>query len=227
MDDGTEQRDLRSLQPPMNVVVFGGTGGTGQYTIELALELGHQVTAVVRRPEALQVQHIQLKVLQGDVTEGASLAAALAGKHAVMSALGVGNSLKPTTLYSRGSRNIIEAMKKAGLRRFIGVTAGGYFDHANDRLMLKYLVKPMLKRVLKNPYADMRRMEALVQQCDLDWTIVRPARLTDGPHTGEYRTVVEGNVPGGSTISRKDLADFMVKQLDNASTFGKAVGIAY
>lgn len=211
----------------MNIIVFGATGGTGQHAIELALALGHQVTAVARTPSSVKVTHDNLTVLRGDVMDAASLESALSGQEAVLSALGVGSSLKPTTLYSAGTHHILQAMEANGVRRFIGVSAGGFADDPNDTFPLKYLVKPLLKRILKNPYADMKQMEAEVRRSDLDWTIVRPARLTDGPHTKRYRTTLNGNVPGGWTISRADLADCMVTHLMDPRVFGATVGIAY
>lgn len=211
----------------MNVVVFGATGGTGQHATLQALARGHKVRAVARTPSAVKVEHENLTVLRGDVMDAASLEAVLSGQEAVLSALGVGNSLQPTTLYSAGTRNILEVMGSTGVRRFMGVSAGGFVADPNDTFFLKFAVKPLLKRVLKNPYADMKQMEMEVSSSDLDWTLVRPARLTSGPQTGRYRTVLNGNVPGGWTISRADVADYMVTHLNEPQVFGVAVGIAY
>ena len=211
---------------PINILIFGGTG---KELIKLALASGHRVTAVVRRPEALELHHENLSVWQGDALKLASFSSALTGQDAVLSALGMGTSRKPTTLYSEGTRNIIQAMRTAGITRFTGVTASGFVSDPNDGFLLTYVMKPLIGRILKHPYADMMRMEAEMRQSALEWTIVRPTRLTDGPRRGCYRTVVggTGNVPSGMTISRADVADFMVTRLTNPEIFGKVVGIAY
>lgn len=213
----------------MNLVVFGGTGGTGRQLIEQALAAGHRVTAVVRRPEALEPCHAQLMVQAGDVFDPASFMPALKGQDAVLSALGTRTPRKPTTLYSEGTRNILGAMKGAGVERFIGVTASGFVADPHDGFLATLILKPLISRILQHPYADMKRMEAEVQRSGLQWTIIRPPGLTNGPRRGRYRTVVggTGNVPSGRIISRADVADFMMTQLTNPETFGKAVGIAY
>ena len=211
----------------MKLVIFGASGGTGGYAVEQALAAGHEVTAVARTPSAVVVDHERLDVRRGDVLAPTSLEPLIAGKDAVLSALGVGMSRKPTTLYSAGTKSIITAMNSAEVQRFVGVSAGGFVDDPNDTLPLRLVVKPVLKRVLKHPYADMALMENELRRSNLDWTIIRPARLTDGYHTGRYRTVAGGNVAGGWTISRADVADFMVTHLDNPAFLREAVGIAY
>lgn len=213
----------------MNVVVFGGTGGTGGRVIAQALAAGHRVRAVVRRPEALKLRHEGLSVHPGNVLELASFASILSGQDAVLSALGTGTSRRPTTLYSEGTRNLMQAMRAAGVGRLVAVTAGGFVANPDDGLLLAYAVKPLIGRILKEPYADMMRMEAAVRQSDRDWTVVRPARLTDGPPRGRYRTVIgeTGSVPGGLRISRADLAGFMITTLADRHTFKQVVGIAY
>lgn len=120
-------------------------------------------------------------------------------------------------------------MRSAGIGRLIAITARGFVTDPDDGLLLTLVVKPLIGRILKEPYADMMRMEAEVRHSDLDWTVLQPARLTDGPGRGIYRTVVggTGNVPGGTRIARADLAGFTVAQLANGQTFKKAVGIAY
>lgn len=213
----------------MNLVVFGGTGGTGKQIIMQALGSGHRITAIVRRPEAVELRHEQLTLHQGDVLDPASFAPILSGHEVVLSVLGTGTSRHPTTLYSEGTRNIVQAMETAGVQRFVGVTASGFVADPKDGLLLAFVIKPLVSRILKHPYADMKRMEAALQGSALEWTVLRPARLTNGPQRGHYRTVVggTGNVPGGMKISRADVADLMLKQLETSKTVRKAVGIAY
>lgn len=88
---------------------------------------------------------------------------------------------RPTTLYSGGERNITRVMQAAGITRLVGVAVGGFVADPDDGLLLTAVVKPLIGRILKHPYADMMRVEAETRQSPLEWTVVRPARLTDGP----------------------------------------------
>jgi putative NADH-flavin reductase len=212
----------------MRLVVFGATGGTGRNVVEQALEAGHEVSAVARKPHALTIFHERLEVVRGDVMDLDSIRQAVVGKDAVISVLGVPYSHELITVYSAGVRNILRAMESAGVGRFVGVSAGGFVDDPkNDTLVIRYIVKPILKGILRHSYADMALMEEEVKRSGRKWTIVRPARLTDGSHTGRYRTAIDGSVPGGWSISRADVADFIVTHLDDPTVFGAAVGIAY
>src|SRR4051794_28190380 len=108
----------------MNLIIFGATGGIGQHLVAQALEAGHKVTAVARRPGAIQIQHPHLTVMQGDVFQPETLRQPMIGQDAVLSSLGsVGNA--PTTVYSEGVRNIMAAMQTAQVRRILCVSASG------------------------------------------------------------------------------------------------------
>jgi len=222
----------------MKLFVVGATGGIGQHMVSLALAQGHVLTAMVRSREGSVSRrlpvHENLTVVSGDVMDRDSVERAMAGGHdAVMAVLSVGgNSREPTTLYSEGTTNILHAMKNHGVQRYMGVSASGFVNDPNDPFLVKYLFKPMLQTMLKNPYDDLQRMEAQVKASssnnnNIDWTLVRPARLVDGEATGTYRTALDSLVPGGSSIARGDVADFLVKHINDTSVFGKAVGIAY
>ncbi len=143
-----------------------------------------------------------------------------------MSALGTRAGTKPTTIYSEGTANVIRAMKESGVRRLVCVGASGYVKNPEDPFFMRVLLKPVLQYFLRHPYGDMLRMEEVVGASGLDWTVVRPTRLTDGPHTGRYRWRAE-EVTGGTSISRADVADFIVKHLDDPNTYRAALGIAY
>ena len=211
----------------MKLAIVGATGGIGQHLVEQALAGGHEVTAIVRTPSKMTVQHANLNVMQGDVLAEGTLEPFVTGQGAVLLVLGVGNSREPTTLYSAGARNILQAMKRQGVRRFMAVSASGFINDPHDSFLLKYIFKPLFQRMLKHLYDDLKRMETEVKASSLGWTLVRPARLTDGVHTGTYRTALNSNVTGGSSISRADVADFMVKHIDDPGIIGVAVGIAY
>lgn len=208
----------------MKLAVFGATGGIGRHIVKLALAQGHSLTAIVRTPSKLQPQE-NLDIVQGNVLSLNSTV--LAGHDAVLLVLSVGNSREPTRLYSEGTANVLDAMKENGVKRFMGVSASGFINDPNDKFLVKYAFKPLLQRMLKNPYNDLQRMEQVVMSSGLDWTLIRPARLVDGDAAGVYRTNLDGVVSGGSSIARADVAAFMINHVDDTTVVGKAVGIAY
>lgn len=210
----------------MKIVVFGSTGGVGRAVLDEALASGHDVTAVARDPSALGLRHDRLDVRRADVFDDASVEAAVGGHDAVVSALGVGSSRASTTLYSDGTGAIIRAMRATGVDRMICVSAAGFIIDRHDSLLLRLLVKPLLMRVMREPYADMQRMEQIVRDSDVNWTVIRPAKLTDGEQSGEYRTAVGHNVASGYTISRRDIADCIVRRLEEPTAEGGVVSIA-
>ncbi|MCA9490148.1 MAG: SDR family oxidoreductase [Myxococcales bacterium] len=209
------------------MVVFGATGGIGHPVVELALKAGHSVVAVTHGRPSDHAPHPKLQVTQGDVVATEAVAPLVAGADAVVLALGVARPREPTTLFSEGARTVLSAMQHSGVRRLLAVSASGFVDSPDDRMAVRILFKPLLQRMLRPLYDDLKRMEAAVTASRSDWTLVRPARLVDGPRTGVYRTCPGGLVPGGASIARADVADFLVKRLEDPQSFGSAVGIAY
>lgn len=207
----------------MKIVVFGATGGTGREVVAQALAAGHQVTAVARNPAAVTLQHPLLQVLQGDVLSPETLAQAIAGKDVVVSAIGVRNR-DATKIYSVGLKNILLAMQAAKVRRLICVSASGLDPGPKIQNLI---AKPLLWRVFKEGYTDMLQMEVIVRASDIDWTIVRPPRLTDETRTGKYHVSVRKQLTHGWKISRADLADYIVKHLNDPATLRAMVEIAY
>jgi putative NADH-flavin reductase len=211
----------------MKLLVIGATRGSGKQAVLQALAAGHAVTALARDPARVDIQHERLTVMRGDVMDPTTLMQAISGCDAVLSSLGVTSAYrKPTTLYSEGMRNIIQAMRAAGARRLIAVTAAPLGPGGGDTLRNRLLGK-VLWTIIKEVYADMARMEAEIRTSGLDWTIVRPPRLTNKPATGRYRTAMNGNVRGGTTITRADLAGAMLKMLDDPAAIHAAIGVAY
>lgn len=209
----------------MRMVIFGAQGPTGRILTKQTLDSGHTVVAVTRHPEAFPLQHACLQVVYGDVFDRSSVEQAVTGQDAVLSTLGVPYSRKPITLYSQGMTNILQAMQHHGLRRLVCVSSGGTNPHHDpgEGFIFGRIIKPI---VGKTTYADMRRMEELVEESDRDWTIVRPARLFDTPAVTSYRVAQAYMVPGGHKTSRTDLADFMLHQLATDQYVRKAVAIA-
>lgn len=212
----------------MRLTVFGATGGTGVELVRQALEEGNDVTAVVRDPARLTVPaHERLRVVTADVTDPVAIAPAVEGADAVVSSLGHRGG-GPATICEDGTRAIIEAMGKQGVRRLLVVSAAGLAADRGDGLLVRYVVKPLiLQPLLKNGFADKRRCEDEVRASDLDWTIVRPPRLTGKEATGRYRTATDLGLRGGRTISRADLAAGLLGLLADDSAVHHHVSIAY
>ena len=212
----------------MKLVVFGATGGTGGRVVEQALEAGHEVTAVVRNPARLDVRHERLRVVEADVFEPAQIEPALAGSDAAISALGSRSLRRPTRVCSAGTGSILEAMQKAGVRRFVVVSAAPIAGYdKDDQPLYRFVVRPLLWTIFRRVYEDMALMEEEVRRSDADWTIFRPPRLTDKPRTGRYRTALGRNVPGGNSISRADLADAILHRLEDPDSVRTAIGVGY
>lgn len=210
----------------MRCTVFGATGGTGQELVRQALEAGHEVTAVVRDPARLPLRHERLDVVTADVTDPAALAPAVAGRDAVLSGLGAPGN-KAAGIASRGTRAILEAMESAGVRRYIGVSAAPVEPgSAGESAFYRAVLLPLVRRAFRDVYADLAVMEDAIRASTLEWTIVRPPRLTYKPAKGTYRREIGGNVAGGRLVSRADLAAAILAMVDDAATVRQGVGVA-
>lgn len=207
------------------LLILGATGGTGQHLVTQALDMGHEVTAFVRTPARISVQNARLRLLVGTVTDdGTSLTEGIRGQDAVISALGRGTSFKSTGLLQRSVPTILSAMLSCGVRRLIFTSAIGVGAAVRDAPLFSRM---MIRLLLKDIYADKAAAEGLIRRSDLEWTIVQPAQLTNGPLTGKYR-VGERLKPGGiPTIARADVAHFILSQLDDTAYVGKIARIAY
>ncbi|MUL39411.1 NAD(P)-dependent oxidoreductase [Gloeocapsopsis dulcis] len=209
----------------MKLLVFGSTGSIGRQVVEQALEQGHMVTAFARDPAKLDIKHAHLKITQGDVMDLASVEKAVQGQDAVLCVLGSGGERKGTTR-SEGTRQIIRAMEKAGIRRFICQTTLGAGDSwGNLNFFWKYI---MFGTLLRDVFADHERQESYVKQSHLDWTIIRPGAFVDGNRTGKYRHGFPGTDKTSKLkISRADVADFILKQLADDSYLNKTPSVSY
>jgi putative NADH-flavin reductase len=211
----------------MRLLIFGATGGTGRQLVEQALGQGHHVTAFVRNTAAVNLSHARLGIAQGDVLDAAAVARAVPDHDAVLCALGA-PATRTGTIRSQGTRNIVHAMERAGARRLVCQTSLGYGDSRQvlDRMpfYFKYVIVPLL---LRKGFADHQRQEDIIRRSQLDWVIVRPGNLTDGPLTGAYRH----GFPATDTtikaeVSRADVADFMLKQLADDTYLHKTPGVS-
>ena len=201
----------------MHITVFGANGATGKHVVEQALAAGHRVRAVVRDPKSIDGSHERLEVVRGDVMDASTLD--VAGE-AVVSCIGA-RTRKAGDVASRSTQNILAAMKRAGVKRVVVISAAplGLPEGAFQRVAFA-----ILWTFLREVYDDLRRMESFLHESDADWTITRPPRLTDGPLTGTYRTAIDRNV--GSAISRADLAREMLRSLEEPKTIHHTIGIA-
>jgi putative NADH-flavin reductase len=207
-------------------VVLGANGGIGMQTVKLALNAGYSVTAILRTPSNLQISHPNLQIVQGNVLKREDLDNHLEDKDIIVSAIGK-NSLKKTTLYSQGNKNVIGAMKRAGLNRAFFVSASGLEVNPSFSLLIRFATKFILQPVLHNMYADLWRMEKIIKESNINWTILRPPKLLNRPETGKYRTSIDRFLNKGLEISRADLAHYIVTNLTNEAIFKKTVEVAY
>ena len=210
----------------MKLTIFGATGGTGTCLAEQALAAGHDVTAVVRDPARLTISaDMGLRVVTADVMDPAAIAPAVAGADAVLTAIGP-RGTGPTTVIEDSVRSIIAAMQKSGVRRLLTLS-GSIVADEGESAYLRYLIKPLARRTfLRHVCADMTAAEGEVEASELDWTIVRPPRLTARSATGAYRVAIDRNLPHGFTVPRGDLAACMLTLIHDPATVRTHVGIA-
>ena len=219
----------------MRTTIFAATGGIGRQLVQQAMAAGHDVTAVVRDPSRLDpgVRSVRADLAAVDP---AARESAVAGADAVLSGLGRRTGAD-TGIAERGTRAIIAAMTATGARRLVVVSAAPVSTTPSpgrphpprdpgEGPFMRAVLNPLVKAALRGVYADLARMEDELRASGLDWTAVRPPRLTGKPLTGRYRTAIEANLRGGSTVSRADVAQLMLAVLDRPETIGKAVGVA-
>ncbi|MGF2950543.1 NAD(P)-dependent oxidoreductase [Microbacterium alcoholitolerans] len=196
------------------IALFGATGKTGHRVLQRALAAGYDVRALVRDPDRLQTNDHRLTVIRGDVLDAAAVDSTIAGSDVVLSLFGQVKG-SPKTLQTDGTRNIAKAMQAHGVRRLVTLSGGGLRAEGQDRpkaadRIMRLLLKTMAGHVL----ADAEGHLAVLRAGELDWTVVRGPRLLDTPGSGAYRVGWVG-VGTGMQISRDDLADFILTQVND------------
>ncbi len=198
------------------IAVFGASGNTGKPFIEMALKDGYAVNALVRTPAKLGFQHPNLKVIQGDLTDSAKVEETIHGTDAVISLIG-GASGSPKGIKVIATRYIVAAMQKNNVKRFIrlGSAPFGVFAEGDRLNFGRRLMASLAKTLMWAEVDDERQSVRLTEQSELDWTVVRAPFLNNQPAKGNYRVVHLG-IDAGSSITRTDLATFVLDELKNA-----------
>jgi len=210
----------------MRVVIFGASGATGRQLVGQAVTCGHHVTAFVRRAPPIEMQSEAVTIVRGNVRDFESVGRAVEGQDGALCALGAATPLRRDPTLIEGVRHLVDAMEQSGVRRLVYLSFLGVREGRRQLSVVgRYVVAPLL---LRNVVADHEAKEHLIRQSTLDWVIVRPPRLTNGPRRGTYRAGVDIHATSVvPRISRGDLADFMLRQLDERTYVRKAPAVMY
>lgn len=204
------------------VAVIGASGRTGREVVRAAAARGDTVVAVVRDPARLTVGADRVAV--ADVRSVEQLAAGFDGVDAVLFCVGPVGADR-SGVHGDGIAACLTAMRSAGVRRLVAVSASGFTVTGDDPLS-HYLAKPLIGRLLRRAYVDMARMEERIRVSDTDWTILRPPRLVDGTGRGRYRSRRDGNVRWSYQITRADLARAVLDTLGDPTTIAATISVA-
>ena len=196
------------------VLIIGASKGIGLETTRQALEAGHHVRALARSAAAIAISDPNLEKVPGDALKAEDVEAALVGVNVVVQTLGVGlgDLLRPVHLFSDATRVLIAAMKTQSVKRLICVTGFGAGD---SQASISCLQRLPFQIVFGRAYDDKSSQERLIKGSELDWTIARPGVLTSGPRKGRYKILSEASQWRNGTISRSDVAEFLVRQIED------------
>lgn len=216
----------------MKVFLLGATGNTGYEILKRLIKGNYYVKVLARNPEKLNLEEIdilhedQIELIAGSVFEIDKLKEHFKNCDLIISALGTGTDNSYTEIYSEGGRNILTAMRFNGIKKLITITAGliDMSDPSTDNFFLNRVIRPNFNKV----YYDQTRWETILDDTkDINWICVRPTRLTNKSLTGKYRVNNKHTPVGGKKISRADLADFIVKQIDSDEYIHQKPVLAY
>jgi uncharacterized protein YbjT (DUF2867 family) len=207
----------------MKILIIGATRGIGRCLTDQAVDAGEEVTVLVRDPSRFPDPRPNLRVIQGDILDQSSVEEAVKGQGAVCIVIGIPPTRKPVNVFSKGSRNVVDAMKKSGVGRLVCVTGIGAGDsRGHGGFLYDRIVQPLL---LKTNYEDKEKQEAIVRASGVAWTVVRPGFLTNGRRTGRYRVITYMTGVRARKISRADVADYLYKEIKTGTDIGKTVFI--
>jgi len=209
----------------MKIMVFGSTGRSGREIVQQALDAGHKVTAVARNPESLHIPRVNLTVVKGNVLDAESFRAAIREQDIIISALG-SEFNEATKIYSQGIANMLSSMQENEIKRIICISAAAVETNPKLTFLLRIGTK-VLQRLLRNPFHDLLLMERLLKASGVNWTVVRPPRLTMKKRREKYRFAINEWLPACASISRADLAHFILNHLEDSNTYQSIVEVAY
>jgi uncharacterized protein YbjT (DUF2867 family) len=226
----------------MKLTIFAATGNVGRQVLEQAVAAGHDVTAVVRDPAKLSGAGRgtgAVRVVTADLAtpDPAALESAVQGADAVLSGLGP-RSNSDAGIAAQGTRAIVEAMQAAHARRIVVISAAPVGTvpspgrpkppkhDPGDGFFMRHLFSHVAGAAFAKVYADLAAMEDILRGGGLEWTVIRPPKLTDKPLTGRYRTASGQNIRGGWSVPRADVAHLMLRVLDQPETIDQVIGIA-
>ncbi|HEY0161553.1 MAG TPA: NAD(P)H-binding protein [Edaphobacter sp.] len=213
----------------MRIALFGASGATGRLLTERLLTRGHTITALLRTPSKFPFRD-RIQIIEGSAFETDAVAHTIAGSDAVLSALGAHSPLRNENVLPRAIPLIVEAMQHAGVRRIIALGSAGAREDslAKQPALARWIAKNIVyKFFLKWPVYEQVEQYRLLSKSSLDWTMPLPSRLTNGPARGHYRIDGEALPRNGLQISRADVADFMVQQLDSTQWLRRGVYLSY
>lgn len=209
----------------MKLTIIGASRGIGSQLLKFAIEEGHEITALLRKPEKLRISNPNLHKIKGDILDPSSVVAVTSGQDAVCVCVGIPPTRKPVDLFSKGIRNVLSAIDNNPDTKLIVITGIGAGDSKwHGGFLYDRIINPLL---LKEIYKDKDREEALIKDNKCNWIIVRPGFLTNGPRTGKYRVLDDMNGIKAGRISRSDVADFILKQLEEPTHFRKTPLLTY
>jgi len=204
----------------MKIIIFGASGKTGKLLVTQALNDNHTVTAFVRNPSNLNISNPNLLIVQGDVTDASAVKEAISGHNAVISTLGSNTGLRKTTILHEMTKNIVQGMKEQQVSRI------AYMASAGIDKEIPGVIGKITMKLLGNVLEDHHNAVAVIKDNDLQWTIARPLGLNDKPFTGRYREDAIGVPKGGRTISRADVADFLLQAIVNEEFIHQSVALS-
>ena len=204
----------------MKIIIFGASGSVGQSAVQQSLEAGLEVTAFVRTPSKIEMNHENLNIIQGDAFNSAEVSSAIAGHDAVVSCLGSSKGMRKSEELQNMTKNIVEGMKEHNVDRIVYTASAGVHKE------LSGIMGKLIMQLLKNALIDHRAAVEYIQDAGLNYTIVRPMGLSDKEFTGEYREAAEGVPAKSSSIPRADVAHFIIKALKDSSYENTSIGLA-
>lgn len=209
----------------MKILIIGATRGIGLRVLQQALVKDHDITVLARSPQKLAVEHERLQVLQGDICDNNAVGSTTEGLDAVINCIGIRPTRKPVSVFSEGITNVLESMDKNRVNLLISITGIGAGDsRGHGGFFYDKIFQPLL---LNTIYEDKDREESLIRDSQVNWIIVRPGFLTNGPMTGTYRVLTDMTDVKAGKISRADVAHFILNQLDSSEYLSQTPMLTY